>query len=243
LISERQLAKSFDSFWQHHFPLLNPTCVRRFNAEIREPVVGANGVARTPIPMGPEMERFDLVAELAFEMARARYETPFTEGDFASAVTRALVRIAELEGRAEISEPFPHELSEAKALLTVYDDFFVRIASEGVIHFQPPIKGAGILDAMEGDFCTTATLYEVKCVNRNLQGSDLRQLLCYLITGLASHKYAWKRYCIFNPRRAVYYSGRIDEFLAYLSGRTPHECINDVLDALMEREQPLESKF
>ena len=96
---------------------------------------------------------------------------------------------------------------------------------------------------MEGDFCTKKTLYEVKTVNRNVQGGDLRQVLCYLVAGLGSRQHSWTDYCIFNPRLAVSYSGRIDEILAYLSGRTAPECITDVLDALMEREQPLESRF
>ena len=135
------------------------------------------------------------------------------------------------------------EIAEAAAITSVYEHFFDSISDQGKISFHPRIKGAGILDRMEGDFCTTSTLFEVKAVNRNLQSGDLRQVLCYLIAGLGSREYTWTDFCIFNPRLAVAYSGKVDELLSYVSGRGAHECIADVLDALMEREQPLEAKF
>ena len=124
-----------------------------------------------------------------------------------------------------------------------YKCFFDTVVPEGAMTFRPRIKGVGVLDEMEGDFCTKNTLYEVKSVNRNVQGGDLRQVICYLVAGLGSRQFLWTNYCIFNPRLAVFYTGRIDELLAYLSGRTAPECITDVLDALMEREQPLETRF
>ena len=80
-------------------------------------------------------------------------------------------------------------------------------------------------------------------MNRNLQSSDLRQVIVYLVAGIGSRQYSWTDYCIFNPRMAVYYKGRVDELLGYLSGRTAPEVISDVMNALMDREQPLETRF
>ena len=243
LISERQLADLFDSFWQQHFPLLNSSFVRRFNAEKQQRVTDMNGNPMLPVPMGDGVQRFDLVAELAFEMAIERHKISRGEkADFAVATQHALDKIAVLKGEAFIPKPSEREVAETERLLNVYDKFFALLSPVNVF-FKPTIMGAGILDEMEGDFCTSETLFEVKAVNRNLQSSDLRQVICYLIAGLGSRRYVWSEYCIFNPRLAVYYYGRIDELLAYISGRTPHECIASVLDALMEREQPLEARF
>jgi hypothetical protein len=193
--------------------------------------------------MGTGIKRFDLVAELAFEMAIARYKAENGQDPhFATATERALKKIAMLKGESLISAPSSGELAETESLLKVYNTFF-RLIAPVDIHFRPVIRGAGILDAMEGDFCTRDTLFEVKAVHRNLQSSDLRQVVCYLIAGLGSRQFTWSGYCIFNPRLAVTYSGRVDELLAYISGRTPHECITSALDALMEREQPIEARF
>jgi len=96
---------------------------------------------------------------------------------------------------------------------------------------------------MEGDFCSTQTLFEVKTVNRNLEYTDLRQLVCYIVAGLGSREYVWTNYCFFNPRLAVVYMGNIEELLGYISGATTYEVVAGVLDALMEREQPIETRF
>lgn len=243
MISERQLAERFDSFWQQHFPLLNASFVRRFNAEQQERVTTVEGAAVLPVPMGEGIQRFDLVAELAFEQALAELVAQAgVAPDFRAASQKALSKIALLKREPFIPPPDELEISETNRLLNVYRSFFARL-SIGEIQFKPRIRGTGILDAMEADFCTAETLFEVKTVHRNLLSSDLRQVVCYLVAGLGSRHFAWSEYCIFNPRLGVFYHGRIDELLAYTSGRTPHECINGFLDSLMDREQPIESRF
>jgi hypothetical protein len=244
MISEKQLAEYFHSFWQQHFPLLDPIFVKRFNVEHKERLTSDDGSAVLPVPMGAGIERFDLIAELAFELALENYKERLGGGvDHGIATERARKRISRLKGEAEIPAPSEGELAEAQALLKNYECFFDTEVPEEAVAFRPRIKGVGILDEMEGDFCTKKTLFEVKAVNRNVQGGDLRQVICYLVAGLGSRQYSWTDYCIFNPRLAVSYRGNIDELLAYLSGRTAPECITDVLDALMEREQPLETRF
>lgn len=244
MISEKQLAEYFHSFWRQHFPLLDTMYVKRFNVEQRERLTSSNGSAMLPVPMGGGIERFDLVSELAFELALENYKVrKGGKVDHGKASERALKRMSQLNRGVTIQEPSVEELSEAQALLINYECFFDTIMVEGAVTFRPRIKGVGILEQMEGDFCTQKTLYEVKSVNRSVQGNDLRQVICYLIAGIGSRQFSWINYCIFNPRLAVLYMGRIDELLSYLSGRTGPECITDVLDALLEREQPLESRF
>jgi hypothetical protein len=244
MISERQLAEYFHSFWQEYFPLLNALFVRRFNAGRREPIIDSDGNDLRPVPMGEGIERYDLVAEMAFEMAiEAHKERSGDAPDFEAAKARASNTIKRLHHGEDIDEITVDEENEAKKLLEVYRAFFVRHVEGGDLVFRPRIEGAGILNSMEGDFCSSSTLFEVKAVNRNLQHGDLRQVVCYLVCGLGSRKYGWTRYCIINPRKAVYFEGQIDDLLSYTSGRTLPECIDAVLDALMEREQPIETQF
>ncbi len=243
MISEKQLAGHFDSFWQQHFPLLNPTFVRQINSE-KQRLLGSGERPIPPVPMGKDVDRYDLVAELAFETARENIrmrhgQTP----DHPAARKRALRKMAAIIGLPKIPPPSSAEMAEAKSLVQVYDVFFASIPADEEITFRPRIKGAGVLDEMEADFCSPTTLYEVKAVNRNLQSGDLRQVVCYLFAALGSHQFTWTDYCIFNPRLAIVHSGKVEELLSYISGRSSHECIADVLNALMEREQPLETRF
>lgn len=224
--------------------MLDTTYVKRFNAENKERLLNAYGGVVLPVPMGETVERYDLVSELAFELARESYQAGTSRGpDRDEAKTRAEITIARLKAGPDIMPTTPDEVAEADALVKIYNAFFATLAGEPEFHFRPRIKGAGILNQMEADFVDSETLYEVKAVNRNLQYSDLHQVLCYLFCGLGSKEYSWTRYCIFNPRQAVYYSGSISDLLEYLSGRSADECIYNVLEALMEREQPLESSF
>jgi hypothetical protein len=244
MISERQLSEYFYSFWQDHFPLLDTMFVKRFNVEKRARLGSTMGSPALPISMGAGVKRFDLVAELAFELAIESYKKRIgSVPDTSGAIQRAFKRIALLQGEREMSSPAGNERSEASLLVGNYEHWFQTIEPEGAVQFHARIKGVGVLNEMEIDFCTAKTLFEVKAVNRNVQGSDLRQVICYIVAGLGSRQYTWSDYCIFNPRLAVSYRGRIDELLGYLSGRTAPECISDFLDALLEREQPLETTF
>ena len=244
MISEKQLSEYFHSFWKHHFPLLDTTFVKRFNAENKERLLDSDGEIVLPVPIGEGLERFDLVSELAFEFARESFQSgPEGSPDRDTAQARAESTIARLKGEPEIPPATAEEITEADALLETYSEFFATFEASSTLQFRPKIKGAGILNLMEADFADATTLYEVKAVNRNLQYGDLRQVLCYLFCGLGSKDYSWTRYCIFNPRQAVHYTGAVSDLIGYLSGRTADECIYNVLDALMEREQPLESAF
>lgn len=240
MISERELAQYFHSFWQEQFPLLNPGFMRRYNAQEWDRVHAEEGYPIRPVQPGKNIERFDLVAELAFEWAAASLGP---EADRQGASQRALQRVATLQGATEIAPPSQHEVAEANALCETYHHFFATVVRNAPLRFRPLIKGVGVLNQMEGDFCSDETLFEVKTVNRNLLSSDLRQVIIYLVAGIHSREFTWKRYCIFNPRVGVYFDCEVNELLEYLSGRTPPECISSVVDALMEREQPLEAKF
>lgn len=244
MISEKQLAEYFHSFWDDHFPLLNSSFIRRFNLEKKQRLHTESGKMVSAIEMGRGSDRFDLIAELAFELAMTSYQddTGANRGP-SSAIVRAMARIATLKGLSTIPEASVGELEEAHALLQNYLVFFKTVATTGDLRFRPLIKGVGFLSQMEADFCSSRVLFEVKAVNRNLQSTDLRQVICYLVAGLRSKDYSWTKYCIFNPRLATYYVGEVEGLLEYLSGRSSSECIHDVSSALMEREQPIEMKF
>jgi hypothetical protein len=66
------------------------------------------------VPIGKDVERFDLVAKLAFEMARENYVAS-TGGiaDHAAAIRRAVSRMEAIVSSSEIPKPSVAELQEA----------------------------------------------------------------------------------------------------------------------------------
>jgi hypothetical protein len=238
MISERQLSEHFHSFWESHLPLLSPGFMRRFNVEDRERLRTLEGFDIRPLPMGIDV-RFDLVAEMAFEITAER-NLNTEHPNIPAATERAVQRIRLLEKGREVLDPSSAESTEALALEENYRHFFDTVIKGAAVQFRPVIPGFGFLNEMEADFCTSDTLFEVKAVNRNLSSADLRQTICYLVAGVGSGKYKWRNYCLFNPRRAVYFPGNVNVLLSYLSGKSALDCIDEVLASLMEREQPLE---
>jgi hypothetical protein len=138
VISEKQLAESFDSFWQQHFPLLNPTFIRQINLE-KQRVVARDSRPMLPVPMGKAIDRFDLVAELAFEAAREGYRTKRSlSGNFEQASARAMAKIAKFTGVSEIPPPSFAETAEAKSQGEVYDAFFSSIPTNETVTLSTP---------------------------------------------------------------------------------------------------------
>ena len=102
--------------------------------------------------MGGEHERYDLVSEIAFEIAASRYHKRNEKDESETPIQRALARIANLRGVNEMPAVTRDELSQADKLLENYGHLFDTVAARPGLRFRPRIKGAGILDAMECDF-------------------------------------------------------------------------------------------
>ena len=239
MISERQLAKDFNFLWKKHFPLQDPTFTRRFNAQTKTRLKSASGEILLPIPMGENISQYDLVSEIAFEMAFLEQAYPNTENLEARAINLALEKIKRLRGVENPPEyPCAEEIGESTKIVAIYRHFFETNQPIEDFVYRPAIPGIGVLDSMEADFCSSETLYEVKTVNRSIQSHDIRQLVTYLIAGLHSKKFNWSKYCIFNPRRAEIYRGSVSDLLLYLSGVQPAICIHDFSLALEQREEP-----
>jgi hypothetical protein len=250
LISEHELAYSFDSFWESLFPLLSPSFVRDFNAR-QGKGIGRKGRYLTKVPITVPKWDADLIAELAFELFRLSYENGQVgevlrarNEHFELARERVRRRFRRIRRLSE-----PHWLnyetavpSEVRSLANCYAYFFAGFDSEGLT-FRPKIRGAGIVNSVEGDICTPKMLVEVKTVTRNLTSHDFRQLLVYLALGLGSGQYSWEEATFLNPRRAIFYTVNISSLVSYLSARSVQEVFDEFLFFLSEREMDLVPTF
>ena len=96
-----------------------------------------------PVPMGTGIQRFDLVAEVAFETAIERYREAqggYT-ADPAVATQRAMRKIALLSREPTVAPPSLPEVAEAERLLQVYVSFLGPFVSREMT-FKPCIPVA-----------------------------------------------------------------------------------------------------
>jgi len=250
MISERQVAKSFDDMWRHATPLLRPKFVAMFNTAYCEHLRDADGKLSNPVDSRPDNEP-SVVAELGYLLAKSQLEERRTNEEIrldvdiiASCKELARSRIARYsqlaESKIEISE---NELEEAFEIALRYE-WFVRSEDAGRVKFAPSIPGAGIVNSCEADISLGDCLWEVKSVRRNVAGKDIRQLLVYLALGTASGRYSWTHAGIFNPRMGLYHKFKIEGFVGLLSGNmSASEVFHEMISYLSSREIQIDTVF
>ena len=250
MISEQQLAKGFQQLWGEILPLLSPHFVHVFNEAYRQPLKKADGRPATVVPIGNHTNPA-LVAEYAFHIVRLAHEDSVPLLDAAQdkevlshAGAKALASIREYESEGKAPETLNSgELAEALLLVNNYASFLSGRAEE-VIEFSPHIPGAGFVDACSGDLSVSSTLFEVKTVNRNIAGKDIRQLLVYLALQAATGTRRWPDAGFLNPRRALFYEFSVDKVIPLMSGgRWTMEVFELMVEYFGRRDIQLDSAF
>jgi hypothetical protein len=224
MISEKQIASHFHSLWGEALPLLTPSYVRLFNEAFLDDLSEYPQSKLHGIAIGKNIKKHDLVAEFAFQLAKEAN----TQGVFVG----ELIKDDELT-----SAPFDNavrflshyepgnihvllntdEVSESVALAEQYHLFFEHLNFQNV-EFNPQISGSGFMSKCLADMSVGEMLYEVKTVNRNISGNDIRQLFLYLSLQAVTGDRKWTHAGFFNPRRALHYKFSIDHMIYKVSG-------------------------
>lgn len=252
MISERRLATDFQGFWEDLLPLLTPAFVKVFNEAYMMQLTDNVGIPLADIPIGDNVHHLDLVAELAFNTAKLSWEqqrsTQATLKDDVMRNAAFNASLSLLRQYQNVITTVPNlsqdEWLEAASLADMYEVFLRRWGPEAVVEFSPLIPGAGFLSSCYGDLSINETLFEVKTVNRNIAGKDIRQLIVYLALQAASGKRRWISGGFFNPRRATWYQFSVDHLIYRTSGgRVTSEVFQELIDFLSSREAELDIAF
>ena len=251
MISERQFARGFGGFWSELLPLQTPSFMRLFNEAYIEPVFDENGVELNPVPISEDNENPSIVAEMAFRLAKKAYESNSRVLNAAqndelvqSAERAALSLVDSYEGVAVVDELCDAEREEAIEIARAYDSLISGYPANTDIIFSPRLCGAGFLNTCEADLVLGDTLYEVKTVNRNYSGKDLRQLIVYLALNYAQSSDPWTEAGFFNPRRSTVATFNVDTILYKLSGGRPSaETYHEIISFISSRETEFDVAF
>lgn len=250
MITEKIVAKEFNGLWEETLPLLTPSFVRLFNEANSEDLTECAGSKFQYIPIGPSIEKHDLVAELSFQLAKVSIENSIAvcdlglnSGYFEKAYRRSISFIRRYENLGSGLVLNEDELSESCKLAKQYEYFFLHIKA-GQIEFVPKITGSGFLGLCEADLSVDDTLYEVKTVSRNISGKDIKQLLIYLALNHSSRGRKWMYAGFFNPRKALHYKFSVDHLIYRTSGgRSASEVFGDIIDFLATRGIEIDTIF
>jgi hypothetical protein len=248
MISARRFSQSFPGFWAELLPLLTPSFVH---------MVNENFISVVPIalevPKASEESDSAVIAECAFYLARMASERNVTAYELClesrllnQALREALKEVSRFEG-VEAPEPFPltkPEWEEVVALTRNYQHFLWRKSSGRTVVFHPVVPGAGFIDSCEADLSVGESLFEVKTVNRNLAGKDMRQLIVYLALQSATGERQWSKAGFFNPRKAIFHEFDIDDLVPQMAGgKTAGEVFHEIISFACQSDMPTDYAF
>lgn len=209
MISERQLAGSFSSFWNELTPLL-PKYVRYVNKNYVR--------YGPPISVVGESSKRGLVNETAFRIAK------LAAGDGALSSRK---KPSSLHVQHGVSEAFAiiQRLEENVMPLTEEDINEARLIADSVgefvshedidlkkSQFCPRFSGCGFVNDCEGDLLTENILVEFKAGARNFLGTDFKQLLIYCALAQSSGSKPPVSICVANPRTKAYFCTTLEDF-------------------------------
>lgn len=229
MITESRFASSHYGFWRELLPM-GESYIRGSNAELARFAPPLHGLS-SPRERG-------IVNELSFRVFSLCEREDCDPRDLSAEV---LAREAELargfienfrqHGRGVLPQVGEEGFREAIALAERTQLFFRHAATPGrSFVVAPSFSGCGWLSKCNGDVLWKGTIYELKAGQRSFRLADLRQVLVYCALGFASKEHEIDRVCFVNPRQGVYFSESLADLCEAVSGRSPAEVLNDIVE-------------
>ena len=101
---------------------------------------------------------------------------------------------------------------------------------------RPIFTGCGYVNASEGDVIFGETIYEIKTVDRQFRGSDIRQTITYAALNFAMGNFDIGYVGLFNPRRGQFCEFELDYVCGEISGVPTQALLATVIQAISSGE-------
>lgn len=217
MISEKDFARSFGSFWRETLPFCE-SFVRQLNSSLIRSYATAIMAAAAP-------SRRALVNEVGlalFERARLEKSTPASIALDARTLDELQERVRlRLRVPMSTSETPPSRVvAETAESLGIAERLDAYFAQRDELIFRPRFRGCGALAACEGDILSRETLYEIKSGDRDFRAEDVRQLLIYMALAAEARDHKISRISLLNPRRAVVFVTSVEDLCLRAAGDT-----------------------
>ncbi|MDO6437488.1 hypothetical protein Q4534_08730 [Cyclobacterium sp. 1_MG-2023] len=205
MISEKTFARGYTSFWTQNTPWLSDY-VSFLNK-------GSIDRIFKPIDSLDEAKHRSINNTSAF----INFKLKNTSNDLE---IMEVVQIA-----AEYLKYFPRngldtfELDQINSkIINEQTDRLVKTYFGKTLVFDPKFRGCGIIANCQGDIYYENTLCEIKAGERNLQASDIKQLLVYCaLNWLTEEKLAIDSIEIFNPRQGIFWNTKLIDLMDNIS--------------------------
>lgn len=234
VISERQFAHGFGSFWRQILPDTD-RFVRKLNLTRNRFDYEVDNVASP--------ERRGMINEAAFLLTAAAnaqgvlepLKIDLRDSLVNEAVSHAASKVALLDGR----EPVPQEsvsLDERREILFLVDSTYSFIREMGwstsEFEFSPRFKGCGFLNECIGDLLGPNAMVEIKAGDRSFRSADIRQALVYVVLHYASEGQLIENIVLMNPRSGTYSLVSVVDMCRGMGGESAESVIRELINFL-----------
>ncbi|MFG1483822.1 hypothetical protein ABMA79_04420 [Halobacteriovorax sp. HFRX-2_2] len=205
MISERQLANNYNSFWENIAPMLTSYILKINKSELKR--------FSSPVTSAISSGDRGLINETAFIVCTLG---EFNTDNYEKALSLAHDKIKKLE-KGDLSKNI--SIHEVKDLFYSFRRFVKLFSIEDSgIEYYPKFKGCGFLNGCEGDLAMSDTLFESKCGDRNFKGADLKQVLAYAALRYFELGKTYSQIGLVNARRGTCFFDDIDSICFSISG-------------------------
>lgn len=242
MISEKEFSRQFLGFWSECVPFLDKSLVAELNLQ-GSAMPDNKGFVVKPMVSSLASSENDIVAETAFGIFAAakakqtRVRTIAADRAEVDLLTdHASSRISQLRRLSYRAELGSDESRDDAVELALRMEWCFDQKDCKQLVIQPRFKGCGILNSCFGDVLCDDCLCEIKMVNRNLLGVDLRQVIAYCALNYQSHQYSIRTISIINPRRGIEYHFEVEALIQRASGKNSAELFHQLTDFLSNFE-------
>lgn len=226
MIDARKFASDYTAFWGS----VTPTC-KHFIGKIN------NRLSRYIEPPMPDSqtEYRSYIAELGFLLfLETRWPTASErphEDILLLAQEAARTKIKALNrGAVDLGNFTSRQIMESAEISRRLSKFFRN--DQDFIMARPLFSGCGIIDHSEADIIFGKTLYEIKTVDRNFRGRDIRQLITYCALNHMGKQYDLAKIGIYNPRRGTIFEADIEMIAYEICGGSPEYLFEEICQAI-----------
>lgn len=223
MISEREFACEFTSFWKTIIPLgdvfvkqLN-LCCDRFSPPIASSLSG--------------QEERAVINELSFRLFKGEALGILDETNrinIAKDVIRYISNISSSPSKLS-SDDMSVIIAEADNLSKALSSYLQGEDFKSII-FNPVFAGCGRVDICQGDMFYKNKLVEIKAGGRNFRLLDIKQVITYLTLNFSSKQYDIQHVAFVNPRQGLAFEMSVAGLIESCSGRKPVDIFLEIID-------------
>jgi hypothetical protein len=232
VISERQFAGLYTSFWSTALPLAEAT-VREMNLRAER--------FFDPLEADSPTAFNGFVNELAFRVAESCHAAglvAIASESVSTVYAPTEVYIMRLP-RAVVPSNASERDAATKDAMTIAQrllEMVSRCRGDRGVWFRPSFQGSGVLDACEGDILIGEDLWEVKSGDRHFRQTDIRQILVYCALNYAARVREITHFSLVNPRAGVMACGTVTDLAYALAGCDSNTLFDEIVGFLSSQD-------